>query len=45
VLNTGSGVTWKPKTEEGVVQRKGITSLEKCRSWEIVMENVKVEGR
>jgi hypothetical protein len=27
-----SEVTWFPKAEEGVVQRKGITMFEMCRS-------------
>jgi hypothetical protein len=32
-LNTGSGLMWRLKAEEGVVKRKEITRFEKCRSW------------
>jgi hypothetical protein len=35
---------WWLKPEEGVVKRKGITRVEKCRSWENMTENIKVEG-
>lgn len=42
-LSIGSGVTWWPKVEEGVVQRKEITRFGKCRYSEIVTENVIVE--
>jgi hypothetical protein len=43
-LNIGSGLIWWLKAEEGVVKRKGITRVEKCRSWEHVTENTEVEG-
>jgi hypothetical protein len=35
---------WLLKVEEGMVKRQGITRFEKCRSWESVTENEKVEG-
>ena len=40
--NIGSGLIWWCKAEEGVVKRKGITRVEKCRSCKIVTKNIEV---
>jgi len=41
-LSVGSGVTWWPKAGRGMVQRKGITKFDKCKSSEMITINVKI---
>jgi len=42
-LSIGSVVTWWPKADDWVVQKKGYAGSEKCKCLEILTENVKVE--